>query len=175
MTAHDHRAFVEGCYRCELSRDEGGDGSPQLDLDAIEACVSAGGTPSVTDSEALVALVRRLQQENERYEITLARALSSDLEGEEGADWHTYWRVARDEAARQKMGVEVQLQENAALRGRVEELTEALRKQVEYSKIEYGGCGGLAWTVEKWGRLTHKHGCPHRTDPFCQTHPEGCP
>lgn len=22
MTAHDHRQFVEGCYRCDLNRDE---------------------------------------------------------------------------------------------------------------------------------------------------------
>lgn len=22
MTQHDHREYVEGCYRCELSRDE---------------------------------------------------------------------------------------------------------------------------------------------------------
>ena len=22
MSAHDHRTYVEGCYRCELSRDE---------------------------------------------------------------------------------------------------------------------------------------------------------
>ena len=40
---------------------------------------------------------------------------------------------------------------------------------------EYGWCGWLGWTVEEWGRVTHKHGCPNRTDPFCQTHPDGCP
>ncbi len=40
---------------------------------------------------------------------------------------------------------------------------------------EYGHCGSLAWTVEKWGRVTHKHGCPNRTDPYCQSHPDGCP
>lgn len=22
MSAHDHRAYVEGCFRCEISRDE---------------------------------------------------------------------------------------------------------------------------------------------------------
>jgi hypothetical protein len=41
--------------------------------------------------------------------------------------------------------------------------------------VEYGFCGSLQWTVEKWGRVTHKHSCPNRTDPFCQTHPENCP
>lgn len=40
---------------------------------------------------------------------------------------------------------------------------------------EYGFCGWLGWTVEEWGRVTHKHACPNRTDPFCQTHPDGCP
>jgi len=28
--------------------------------------------------------------------------------------------------------------------------------------------------VEKWGRVTHKHACPNRTEPWCQTHPEWC-
>ena len=36
------------------------------------------------------------------------------------------------------------------------------------------GCGSLQWTVEQWGRVTHKHSCPNRTDPWCQTHPTGC-
>lgn len=40
---------------------------------------------------------------------------------------------------------------------------------------EYGHCGSLAWTVDRYGRITHKHGCPNRTDPWCQTHPEWCP
>jgi len=39
---------------------------------------------------------------------------------------------------------------------------------------EYGQCGSLDWTVEKWGRVTHKHACPNRTEPWCQTHPEWC-
>jgi hypothetical protein len=34
-----------------------------------------------------------------------------------------------------------------------------------------GSCGSLGWTVERYGRVTHKHGCPRRADPFCQTHP----
>lgn len=29
MTAHDHRTYVEGCYRCELSRDEVGAACPR--------------------------------------------------------------------------------------------------------------------------------------------------
>lgn len=33
MTQHDHRTFVEGCYRCDLSRDE----VEQVDLDELEA------------------------------------------------------------------------------------------------------------------------------------------
>lgn len=41
--------------------------------------------------------------------------------------------------------------------------------------VEYGFCGALGWTVKQWGRVTHKHSCPNRTDPFCQTHPQGCP
>ena len=40
--------------------------------------------------------------------------------------------------------------------------------------VEYGFCGSLQWTVEKWGRVTHKHSCPNRIDPWCQAHPEGC-
>lgn len=35
-------------------------------------------------------------------------------------------------------------------------------------------CGHLAWTVERFGRLTHKCACPHRTDSFCQAHPQVC-
>lgn len=38
-----------------------------------------------------------------------------------------------------------------------------------------GYCGSLDWTVEQYGRVTHKHSCPKRTDTFCQTHPNGCP
>ena len=38
--------------------------------------------------------------------------------------------------------------------------------------VEYGACGSLGWTYEKWGRVTHKHSCPNRRDPWCQTHPE---
>jgi len=45
----------------------------------------------------------------------------------------------------------------------------------EAPETETPGCGSLHWTVEKWGRVTHKHSCPNRTDPFCQTHPDGCP
>lgn len=36
-------------------------------------------------------------------------------------------------------------------------------------------CGSLEWTVRHYGRITHKHGCPARTDPFCQSHRDGCP
>jgi hypothetical protein len=36
-------------------------------------------------------------------------------------------------------------------------------------------CGYLGWTVEKLGRVTHKHSCPQRTDKFCQSHPKNCP
>lgn len=36
-------------------------------------------------------------------------------------------------------------------------------------------CGYLGWTVEAYGRTAHKHGCPARTDDFCQAHPQGCP
>jgi hypothetical protein len=51
----------------------------------------------------------------------------------------------------------------------------ALRAEAETPNLtEYGHCGSLAWTVEKWGRVTHKHGCPNRTDPWCQSHPAGC-
>jgi hypothetical protein len=31
-------------------------------------------------------------------------------------------------------------------------------------------CGDLDWTVKHYGRITHKHACPVRTDPYCQTH-----
>lgn len=31
MTAHDHREFVEGCYRCDLSRDEVSEQKPTTD------------------------------------------------------------------------------------------------------------------------------------------------
>lgn len=40
-------------------------------------------------------------------------------------------------------------------------------------------CGDLSWTTtdraQYGGRVTHKHGCPARTDSWCQTHPQGCP
>lgn len=36
-------------------------------------------------------------------------------------------------------------------------------------------CGDLSWTRRHYGRVTHKHGCPARTDSYCQSHPEGCP
>jgi hypothetical protein len=32
-------------------------------------------------------------------------------------------------------------------------------------------CGWLGWTVEKYGRVTHKQACPHRTDPWHQGDP----
>lgn len=35
-------------------------------------------------------------------------------------------------------------------------------------------CGPLGWTVARYGCVTHKHGCPYRTDTFCQAHPRGC-
>lgn len=35
-----------------------------------------------------------------------------------------------------------------------------------------GECGDLAWTVERYGYPTHKHGCPRRNR--CQSHPDGC-
>lgn len=35
-------------------------------------------------------------------------------------------------------------------------------------------CGHLAWTIERFDRLTHKCSCPRRTDPFCQAHPVVC-
>lgn len=33
MTAHDHRVYVEGCYRCELSLDEV---DPRFDVEPDE-------------------------------------------------------------------------------------------------------------------------------------------
>jgi hypothetical protein len=33
-------------------------------------------------------------------------------------------------------------------------------------------CGCLGWTVEKYGRVTHKEACPHRTDPWSQSYPQ---
>lgn len=35
-------------------------------------------------------------------------------------------------------------------------------------------CGRLGWTIQGFGQITHKCGCPHRTDEFCQAHPNGC-
>lgn len=35
-------------------------------------------------------------------------------------------------------------------------------------------CGDIEWTAAQYGRVSHKHNCQHRTDPWCQTHPEGC-
>ena len=32
-------------------------------------------------------------------------------------------------------------------------------------------CGWLGWTVEQYGRVTHKEGCPARTDPWHQGDP----
>jgi predicted HAD superfamily Cof-like phosphohydrolase len=36
------------------------------------------------------------------------------------------------------------------------------------------GCGDLGWTLRGHGRITHRHACPTRTDPFCQSHLKGC-
>ena len=33
-------------------------------------------------------------------------------------------------------------------------------------------CGYLGWTVERYGRVTHKQGCPARTDPWHQGNPQ---
>ena len=33
-------------------------------------------------------------------------------------------------------------------------------------------CGYLGWTVERYGRITHKEACPHRTDPWTQANPQ---
>lgn len=35
-------------------------------------------------------------------------------------------------------------------------------------------CGPLGWTVERYGAIAHKHGCPHNPSPYCQAHPIGC-
>ena len=32
-------------------------------------------------------------------------------------------------------------------------------------------CGNLGWTVERYGRVTHKQNCPHRTDVWHQGDP----
>jgi len=39
------------------------------------------------------------------------------------------------------------------------------------------GCGSLQWTVERYakGVPVHKHACPYRVTPFCQSHENGCP
>lgn len=33
-------------------------------------------------------------------------------------------------------------------------------------------CGDVGWTVERYGRVTHKRQCPHRRDPWSQTYPQ---
>lgn len=61
------------------------------------------------------------------------------------------------------------------------DLTSALRAfdeagdQAAPSVYCYGACGYLGWTVTQYGRVTHKRLCPHRTEPWCQEHPQGCP
>ncbi len=35
-------------------------------------------------------------------------------------------------------------------------------------------CGPLDWTTHRYGRITHKHNCPHREDVYCQAHPSMC-
>lgn len=35
-------------------------------------------------------------------------------------------------------------------------------------------CGPLGWTVERYGAIAHKHGCPHNPSSYCQAHPLGC-
>ncbi len=39
----------------------------------------------------------------------------------------------------------------------------------------YDHCGYLGWTFEHYGKALHKHACPRRARPFCQSHPDGCP
>jgi len=38
-----------------------------------------------------------------------------------------------------------------------------------------GYCGSLGWTAQRYGRVTHKQSCPHRCEPWCQSHPGRCP
>ena len=35
-------------------------------------------------------------------------------------------------------------------------------------------CGPLNWTINAYGQITHKCGCPHKTHDRCQAHPRGC-
>lgn len=37
------------------------------------------------------------------------------------------------------------------------------------TKCDY--CGDLDWTLQGYGRVTHKQSCPHRTDPWHQGEP----
>jgi hypothetical protein len=43
-------------------------------------------------------------------------------------------------------------------------------EQLEEPHCDY--CGLLGWTVEKYGLVTHKEACPHRADPWSQSHIE---
>jgi hypothetical protein len=33
-----------------------------------------------------------------------------------------------------------------------------------------GYCGDLMWTARLYGRIVHKHSCPHRREIICQSH-----
>ena len=43
MTAHDHRSYVDGCYRCELGRDEVTD--PVTRQQVLDACAEVMSPP----------------------------------------------------------------------------------------------------------------------------------
>lgn len=51
-------------------------------------------------------------------------------------------------------------------------ITEVLRRrELADTNPLCGYCGTLAWTVRNYGRVTHKEGCPNRTDPWHQGNP----
>ena len=68
--AHDHREFVAGCFRCDLSRDEVS--RAPIDLDAIELRALAAHLSARQDVPALVAEVRQLREERDRLRAKVA-------------------------------------------------------------------------------------------------------
>lgn len=139
------------------NKKQGGGGSPQLDLDAIAVAYLEGlsdGQPaqavvlSGERWEEVKALVRRLQQENEELEQTRVQlagcgvaALGYDLDLPKDAyGWSPSFEQVAD-----------LYRENVALRGRVEELSEALSDGVEALRLtrEYVG-DGLLPAVPGW-------------------------
>jgi hypothetical protein len=127
VTAHDHRTYVDGCYRCELSRDEVADATPE-DVIAAELRVQD------TDGYLLV-------QYNERAHTMINTLTAAGYAVVPAADVDAAapsWRqIAQDDyAALVELKAERDAAVDAAARLRAE--NEALRADARCPSVQHG-------------------------------------